>query len=53
MDKNRCGYIHTYTHRYNITTEPLKKIIMSFAATWMDLEIIKLSEICQKKTNSI
>ena len=25
MDKNRCGYIHTYTHRYNITTEPLKK----------------------------
>ena len=24
---------------------------MSFAATWMDLEIIKLCEISQRKTN--
>ena len=31
----------------------IKKKIMSFAATWMDLEIIKLSEISQKKTNTI
>ena len=26
---------------------------MSFAATWMDLEMIKLSEVSQKKTNAI
>ena len=31
---------------------PLKRII-SFAATWMDLEIIILSEISQTKTNII
>ena len=30
-----------------------KNEIMSFAATWMDLEIITLSEICQTKTNII
>ena len=27
--------------------------IMSFAATWMDLEIIILSELSQTKTNTI
>ena len=27
--------------------------IMPFAATWMDLEIIILSEVSQKKTNTI
>ena len=26
---------------------------MPFAATWMDLEIITLSELCQRKTNTI
>ena len=30
-----------------------KKEIMSFAATWMDLEIIILSEVSQTKTNII
>ena len=30
-----------------------KNEIMSFAATWMDLEIIILSEVSQKKTNAI
>ena len=30
-----------------------KNKIMSFAATWMDLEIIVLSEESQRKTNII
>ena len=30
-----------------------KNEIMSFAATWMDLEIIILGEISHKKTNNI
>ena len=30
-----------------------KKEIMPFAATWMDLEIIILSEVSQTKTNAI
>ena len=28
-----------------------KSEIMPFAATWMDLQIIKLSEVSQRKTN--
>ena len=27
--------------------------IIPFAATWMDLEIIKISEVSQKETNTI
>ena len=30
-----------------------RKEIMSFAATWMDLEILILSEIRKRKTNAI
>ena len=30
-----------------------KNKIKSFAATWMDLEIITLSEVSQRKTNTL
>ena len=49
-----CGQINRQKKAYYIQQNycPLKRII-SFAATWMDLEIIILSEISQTKTNII
>ena len=47
-------YIHTYTTReYYINYYIKENEIMSFTATWMNLEIIILSEVIQKKTNTI
>ena len=58
-------YTHTYTHTYiymytNIHTHTMeycsvikKNEIMSFVATWMQLETIILSEVSQTKTNAI
>ena len=44
-------YIHTHTHIYTHTMEYYSAIkkneILPFAATWMDLEIIILSEVSQ------
>ena len=43
MDKEYV--VHIYTMEYYSTIK--KNEIMSFAATWMDLEIILLSEVSQ------
>ena len=45
MDKEDVVYTH------NGILAVTKNKIMPFAATWMDLEIIILSEVSQRKTN--
>ena len=48
--KCQSHYTHTHTHTQWNITQPLKKNgIMPFAATWMDLEVIILSEVSQKE----
>ena len=49
-------YTHTHTHTHTMENYSAikKKEIMPFAATWLDLEIIILSEVSQtKKDNTI
>ena len=47
-------HTHTHTHTQWTTPQPLKKNeIVPFIATWMDLQIITLSEISQIKKNII
>ena len=54
-----CVYVHTHTHIYtHIHTHTIeyysaikKNEIMPFAASWMDLEIVIQSEVCQKEKN--
>ena len=48
-----CTHAHTYIHKMKYYSIIKKNEIMSFAATWMDLEIIILSEVSQTKTNII
>ena len=45
--------IHTHTHTHTHTVEYYSAVKMPFAAVWMDLETIVLSEINQTKTNTI
>ena len=48
MDKEDAIYItHTYTYNGILLSHKKKNEILPFAATWMDLEGIMLSEISQ------
>ena len=55
MDKEDviCMCTHTHTHTMEYYSAIKKNKIMPFAATWMQLEIITLSEVRKRKTNTI
>ena len=44
-----CIYIYIHTYIYNAILAIKNNEILSFAATWIDLEIITLSEVSQKE----
>ena len=44
-------YVCVYTHTGLLTIK--KNEMLPFAATWMDIENITLSEIRQRKTNTV
>ena len=48
MDKEDVAHIYN-----GILLSHKKEKIMPFAQTWMDLDMIILSEVSQKKTNTI
>ena len=48
-----CVYAMEYTHTMEYVCVIKKNEIMPFAATWIDLEIIILSEVRHRKTNII
>ena len=52
MDKEDAVYTHTHTHTHThngVLLSHKKDEIMPFVTTWMDLEIIILSKVSQKK----
>ena len=54
MDRKEV-YTHTHTHTHTHTLEiysSIKNEIKMFVATWIDLEIIILSEISQKEKDT-
>ena len=46
-------HTHTHTHTMEYYSAIKKNKIMPFAATWMELEIIILSEVRKKKVSTI
>ena len=46
-----CVCVCVYTMKYYGTMK--KNEMLLFAATWIQLEIIILSEVCKKKTNTL
>ena len=57
MGKEDVVHTHTHTHNNTRTMEYYSAIkkneIMPFAAMWMDLQIIILSEVRKRKTNTM
>ena len=60
MDKEVVVYTHTHTHTHThmhthngVLFSSKRNEIMPFVTTWMDIEIIILSKISQRKTNII
>ena len=54
MSLNRGMYKEVVVYIYNgILLRHKKNKIMPFAATWMDLQMIILSEVRKRKTNTI
>ena len=49
MSARARTHTHTHTHTVEYYSAIKKNEILSFATTWMDLEIITLSEISQKE----
>ena len=48
-----CIHTHTYIMEYYSDTEIKKNDIMPFVSTYIDLEIIILSEVSQRRANII
>ena len=53
MDKDDVVYIYRYIYAMEYYSAIKKNAIMPCVATWMDLEIIILSEESQRRTNII
>ena len=56
MDEDDVVHTHTHIHTHTHTGILLchkENEIMPFVATWIDLQIIILSEVSQKKTNTV
>ena len=55
VDTEDVIHTHTHTHTHTYTQEYYSGMkqskILPFVVTWMDLEIITLSEVRQRKTN--
>ena len=49
MDKEDVVYIYIYTHTIEYYSAIKKNEILPFATTWMELEGILPSEICQSE----